>query len=160
MNEKTRNTDPLDGLVRRYLRSEQERVDVEAFLRRLKARRGVRRWITPLPTTLAAAAVLLLGATAALVLWRAAPTSAPAEEASAEAPLLEDYSEAARAELRAALEGARGVGWATVSAGRVPLEELSRTRPRMADLTASAEAALRRLMPLDETHQPHEENGL
>ncbi len=159
MNGTKPDRDPIDRLVRRYLRSEQERVDGDAFLQRLKERRRARRRVRLAPVALAGAAAVMLALSAALILWRPAVPTAPPEPPAAEAPPLRHYGEAARAELRAALEGARGVGSATISAGRGPLEELSLARPSMPALTASAESALRRLILLDETHQQPEENG-
>jgi len=158
MNDETRQSDPMDRLVRRYLRSEEERVDGEAFLQRLKERQGRKGKAVrfPLKPVLAAAALLLVVA-GALFAFLCSPEAARPQGTNGDLLALERCGQAVRAELWTALEGARGVGSAAVSAGRKPLEELARARVPMPRLPESAESALRRFVPLDGKHLPLEE---
>ncbi|MFO7956930.1 MAG: hypothetical protein R6X33_07495 [Candidatus Brocadiia bacterium] len=159
MRDDTRKSDPMDGLVRRYLRSEEERVDGEAFLRRLKERREREEKVVRFPVrALLAAAALLLVAAGGLIALLRSPGTPPPPGANGDLLALERCGEAVRTELRAAFEGARGVGAAALSAGREPLEELARARVPLPRWPRSAESALRRFVPLEERHLPQEEN--
>ncbi len=159
MTDESQPTDPIDRLVVRYLRSEQDRVDGEAFLQRLKEKRRRGRQIVRFPVRLAAVAVaLLLVAAGALALLLRAPEAETPGDTDGDLLALERCSQVIQGELRAALEGVRGVGSAAVSAGRAPLDELARGRIPVPRLPESAEAALRRFVPPEHKHLPSEED--
>lgn len=151
MNDESQPTDPIDRLVKRYFRSEEERVDGEAFLRRLKERRAREAKTVRFPMRPAAAAaafLLLLGG--ALLVVRQLPETPrkPAGDLLA----LKRCERAVRVELWAAFEGARGVGSAAFSAGSAPLAELPEVR-----LPNAAESVLKGFVPSENKNTPPKE---
>jgi hypothetical protein len=125
MTDRKDETDPVDRLVGAFLEREQEQVDAEGFLRRLRERCAAGRRAIRFPMRLvpiAAAAALLVGAFVATLrpVWEAPP------ERSTGLRLLafERCADSLRQQMAAAWRGARHAGAAGVSAGWTPLREL------------------------------------
>ena len=150
MNRGNRDTNPIDRLVARYLRSEQERVNGEVFLQRLKERRERKiRIVRRVRLAAGAAAVLLVGAGGLVVLLRAPKAGLP-RQANGDLVALTRCRRAVQEELGAAIEGARGVGSAALSAGRAQLADLPRPPAAALRVPESIESALRRFTPLED----------
>jgi hypothetical protein len=124
--------DPVDELVGRFLASQEAGACPEAFLARLRrrqARRRVVRLVGRYAAVAAAAAVVAIGLVTRHLPGAVAP--APREldllaMGEWQAPLSE--------ELAAALEGAREVGTAVVSATEAPLHDLAAITVSVPDL--------------------------
>lgn len=150
MRETRAPDEHLDRLVRRFLQSEQEKVDAEAFLTRLRERRERRVRIMRFPARLAAvAAVLAIVAGAVLLSVRRAP-----QQPGADLLALDRCLTAFRDEIAAAWRGARAAGSAAVSAGNAPLQELADSRIAVPDFSESARAALEDLFDMSLNRLP------
>jgi len=165
MNEQDRFDDPIDGLVRQFLESEERRVDTDALLKgarsstveglmdELSQRRARRRIVRLAPHILAAAAVLLAAVALLLGVLRG-PEGAPTRRAARLAPgptglqaaIQPELVSALRREVEAALRGARSSGEAAVSAGAAPLMELDQANRRLPRFIDEAESAVDRFL--------------
>ncbi|MDP6438416.1 MAG: hypothetical protein QGH74_02170 [Candidatus Brocadiia bacterium] len=159
MSEREKHDSAIDRLVRQALESHEERVDVDAFLAGLRARREARRgkvrvlWRRVL---LAAAATLLVVVGGLLVFSRAHRREPKTGELHAEMQRLKD---SARAEVRDAWGGLHSVGVAAVSAGREPLLQLADATPSVPDVAGQPELWLDRALDgagvvLDKANHP------
>ena len=142
MSEREKHDSAIDRLVRQVLVSHEERVDVDAFLAALKARRGKVR-VLRRRVLLAAAAVLLVAVGGLFVFPGVLRRGPKAGELQAEMQRLKD---AARAEVDDAWGGLHSAGAAAVSAGRGPLLQLADATPSVPDVAGRPELWLDRML--------------
>ena len=129
--------DPVDRLVCRYLQSEAEQVDAEAFLAFVQRRRRHRRLrVVVLHVSVAAAALVLLGVGIAVLSRRP-----PRQQELARVGLWDEEQILAplRDELASALRGAQSAGFAAVSAGAAPLQQFAAAGNRISDILRTAD---------------------
>ncbi len=145
MSDYDRPDETIDPLVRQFLKSQEDQVDGEAFLGRLRSRRRRRR-LTRLPlrrALLAAAAGLLVAAGIFVVLHGKRPPASAG-------PLV--AMGAARDALGGAWGAAGNAAAAALSAARDPVHRLSEVRPSVSDAADRAETWLNRaLRPPDQS---------
>ena len=123
--------DALERLVWRFLKSQEDDVDAEAFLARLRARRQRRPVRFTVPVMLAAAAGLLI----ALGVFVAISRGVRQRPAARVQPLaMQPLEDALREELGAAWGGFSSARAAAVRAGKASLLELAEARPALPDL--------------------------
>jgi hypothetical protein len=151
MNEQDRPDDAIDRLVRRFLESEEARVDADALMEGLERRRSRRRLVRLSLRLCAAAAAVLIAV--ALLVHRNAPTAprpAPRQMAAYQPgwqeTLQEELVSALRKEVEAALRGARSSGVAAVNAGAAPLMEVAQANRRLPGLIDEAGSAVDRFL--------------
>ncbi|MFW6189375.1 MAG: hypothetical protein ACOC7T_02990 [Planctomycetota bacterium] len=142
----------LDRLVQRHLEREAAEVDIDAFMLELgerRARSAKSVWGRKLILA-AAAACLMIAGVATLVLRPTTPPPRrePVETAAhpAELPSLQQWQRALRAEVVAALDGARTASSAAVAAGREPLKALAAAPSPSVRLPREAASLLPRLL--------------
>jgi hypothetical protein len=136
MNE----NDPIDGLLRQFLQSEEGQVDAGALAEGVRRRR-LRRRVVRLGAALSAAAALVLIVAGVLLHGGTPPASPPARSAAmmVALPGLDNAAQAelvaaVRSEVEAALRGARSSGQAVLSAGAVPLVEVAQANRYLPDV--------------------------
>ncbi len=144
MNEQDRTNEPVDGLVRRFLESEEAQVDTDALMTGLLRRRARRR-VVRLSVRLCAAAAALLIVVGVLSHHGKPPQQPPAAPQSV-AALPAALLAAVRLEVEAALRGAASSGAAVVSAGRVPLTEVAQANRLLPNLVGQAGSAVDRFL--------------
>lgn len=118
----------IDGLVRQYLRTQQEDVDAEGMAKRvLKRRRRVLRFPGGRGGAIAAAALLLFVGVLALCMFHGEDRKQPARKRLALTPL----EKAMRTEAYAVWGALTTVGEATLGASRQPVAELAKAGPQL-----------------------------
>ncbi len=154
MNEHDRTDDPIDGLVRSYLESEQATVDTDALMDGLRRRRAHRRVVRLSVRLCAAAAVLLI--VIAVLTHRREPEKPPAAvQPQSIAALPADLLSAMRQELEAALRGAASSGAAAVSAGKAPLVEVAQAGRLLPDAVDRTDSAVDRFLESTSSRSDH-----
>ncbi len=154
MNEHDRMDDPVDGLVRSYLDSEQATVDTDALMDGIRRRRARRR-VVRLSFRLCAAAATLLVVVGVLS-HPGGPLKPPASsQPPSIAALPADLLAAVRQELEAALRGAASSGAAAVSAGKAPLVEVAQAGRLLPDAVDRTDGAVDRFLESTSPRSDH-----
>lgn len=137
----------IDGLVREYLEREAERVDTDALVKRLEARRGrgrrrlPRRW-----KLMAAAAAALLLVAGVLAVYR--PDRTEPAQPRTDALALRPVKEALFRDAAGAWDALREVGSVALEAGREPVATLASNRPSLSPVAGRAESWLNQALEL------------